>query len=305
VGRHPGGRVAPAAGRGGVERRRELDRRRKKARRQRKQHVARHEALHAPIRVDKASRHPRAAERDIGHPRPEPDAGRRQPGREGRDEGPGAAGDPHRRRLLAHPLQTPRRLTADPLEEHVAITVLLEGRQPEPAHQRPHGRLDVGPEPRRAEIETLAGERLARLRRQDPPAEPRAGLEQHEINVGLVETVGSDEAGKAAADDEDGRVHSRDPDSGRKAGDVRTTGRSAASCSGRVMAILVPGPASNRPAWSERKNTGDRAAKRPSSSGWPFCLQIKELLELDVERAMGVENVEWLRSGCAALSASS
>jgi hypothetical protein len=59
------------------------------------------------------------------------------------------------------------------------------------------------------------------------------------------------------------------------------------------MAILVPGPASNRPAWSERKNTGDRAAKRPSSSGWPFCLQIKELLELDVERAMGVDNVEW------------
>jgi hypothetical protein len=36
-----------------------------------------------------------------------------------------------------------------------------------------------------------------------------------------------------------------------------------------------------------------------------LCLQIKELLELDVERAMGVENVEWLRSGCAALSASS
>ena len=92
-----------------------------------------------------------------------------------------------------------------------------------------------------------------------------------------------------AADDEDGRVHSRDPDGGRKAQDVRTTGRAAASGAGRVMAILVPGPASNRPAWSERKNTGDRAAKRPSSSGWPFCLQINDLPECAVERAMGIE----------------
>jgi hypothetical protein len=33
-----------------------------------------------------------------------------------------------------------------------------------------------------------------------------------------VETVGSDEAGKAAADDEDGRVHSRDPMAGGKRG---------------------------------------------------------------------------------------
>ena len=33
----------------------------------------------------------------------------------------------------------------------------------------------------------------------------------------------------------------------------------------------------------------DQTAKRPTLSGWPFCLQINDLPESDVERAMGIE----------------
>lgn len=36
----------------------------------------------------------------------------------------------------------------------------------------------------------------------------------------------------------------------------------------------------------------DQTAKRPTLAGWPFCLQISDLPESDVERAMGIENVE-------------
>ena len=38
--------------------------------------------------------------------------------------------------------------------------------------------------------------------------------------------------------------------------------------------------------------TSDQTTKRPTPSGWPFCLQINDLPESDVERAMGIENVD-------------
>ena len=36
----------------------------------------------------------------------------------------------------------------------------------------------------------------------------------------------------------------------------------------------------------------DQTAKWPTSGGWPFCAQINDLPESDVERAMGIENVD-------------
>ena len=51
-----------------------------------------------------------------------------------------------------------------------------------------------------------------------------------------------------------------------------------------------------RGAWPEarayRCPRGDQTTKKPTLAGWPFYLQINDLPESDVERAMGIENVE-------------
>lgn len=38
--------------------------------------------------------------------------------------------------------------------------------------------------------------------------------------------------------------------------------------------------------------TSDQTTKKPTRKGWLFCLQINDLPEFYVERAMGIENVD-------------
>ncbi len=112
--------------------------------------MTRPQAFSLTVRIQKPNFDLLSDLRHADDPRTKLDSMDRQPVCKRGDKGACSPCDPHGRRHLPHPAQSPWQLTTHAVEEHVALFVLGKSFKSKLTHQFANCGLDVRPEPRRA-----------------------------------------------------------------------------------------------------------------------------------------------------------